>query len=107
VAVLTAGDFKASDVDPETVEFAGAKPVRWKLEDVDEDGDLDMLFHFKTQDLLKDENNPEGLDENSTEATLTATLVGTMASTMTSETTAGDIIQGTDEVCIKPGKNKK
>ena len=100
VAVLTIGGFKASDIDPETVEFAGAKPVRWKLEDVDEDGDPDMLFHFKTQDLVD-------LDENSTEATLTATLIGTMTSTMTSDTTAGEVIQGTDEVCIKSGKKKK
>jgi len=99
VAVLTTGDFDASTIDPETVLFAGVEPVRWKLCDVDGDGDDDMLFHFKTQEL--------NLDKNSTEATLTATLIGTMASTMTSGTTAGEAIQGTDEVCIKPGKKKK
>ncbi len=101
VAVLTTDDFDANSIDPITVEFAGASPPeRWKLEDVDEDGDLDMLFHFKTEDLVD-------LDENSTEATLTATLIDTTTSAMTGETTAGDVIQGTDEVCIKPGKNKK
>ena len=63
VAVLTTGDFDASTIDPGDVLFAGAEPVRSTLEDVDEDGDLDMLFHFKTQYLE--------LDENSTEATLT------------------------------------
>lgn len=55
----------ASTVDPDTVIFAGAEPVRWTMEDVDNDGDIDMLFHFNAQDL--------DLDENSTEATLLGT----------------------------------
>jgi len=73
VAVLTTDDFDASTIDPDTVLFAGAEPVRLlcTLCDVDYDGDEDMLFHFKTQELLKSENNPDGLDKNSTEATLT------------------------------------
>ena len=95
VAVLTTDDFDASTIDPETVLFVGAEPVRWKLCDVDRDGDDDMLFHFKTQDLLKDENNPEGLDEDSTEATLTGA------------TQNGEIIAGTDDVRIVPCKKKK
>ena len=87
VAVLTAGDFKAGDVKPDTVVFAGASPpVRSTMEDVDGDGDDDMLFHFKTQDL-------KNLEEGSTEATLTGgTLEGT--------------IVGTDSVNIVP-KGKK
>lgn len=83
VAVLTTDDFDASDVDPTTVEFAGAEPVRWTMEDVDGDGDLDMLFHFKTQDL-------EELDEDSTDATLTG------------QTTGGIPIAGADTVNIVP-----
>ena len=63
VAVLTTDDFDAGTIDPGTVLFAGVGPVRSTLEDVDGDGDLDMLFHFKTQELV--------LDKNSTEATLT------------------------------------
>lgn len=86
VAVLTTDDFDASDVDPETVVFAGAEPARWVMEDVDGDGDMDMLFHFKTQDL--------NLDEDSTEATLTG------------ETIDGIPIEGTDTVNIVP-KGKK
>lgn len=88
VAVLTTGDFDASDVDPTTVEFAGASPVRWTLEDVDGDTDIDMLFHFKTQEL--------DLTTDSTEATLTGKTLDEV-----------DII-GTDTVNIVPkGKGIK
>jgi len=86
VAVLTTVDFDAIKVNPATVEFAGAKPVRWTMEDVDNDGDDDMLFHFKTQELK--------LDEDSTEATLT----------LTGETTEEKVIHGTDVVRIVPQK---
>ena len=82
VAVLTSDDFDASIVDPATVLFAGAAPLRWTLEDVDDDGDIDLLFHFRTQEL--------NLDENSTEATLTG------------KTNADQPIQGTDTVNIVP-----
>ena len=86
VALLTAGDFEAGDIDPGSVEFAGASPVRSKLCDVDEDGDMDMLFHFKTKDLVE-------LNEDSTEATLTATIDGVQ-------------IEATDQVRIVPCKKK-
>lgn len=92
VAALTTNDFNAGEIDPGTVQFAGAKPVRCKLCDVDGDGNDDMLFHFKTQDLLKGVDNPKGLDENSTEATLMC------------ETFGGDTITGTDTVRIVPHK---
>lgn len=80
VAVLTTDDFDAGTVDPATVEFAGAAPVRWKLADVDHDGDDDMMFHFRTWEL--------DLDQDSTEATLTG------------QTTQGVLIEGSDEVRI-------
>jgi len=95
VAVLTTGDFDASDVEPSSVVFAGAKPVRWTLEDVDDDGAPDMLFHFKTQDLVD-------LDENSTEAMLTCKVKGEAKV----ETTNEEVIQGTDTVRILPQKKK-
>jgi len=84
VAVLTTGDFDASNVDPDTVSFAGASPVRWTMEDVDDDNDSDMLFHFKTQEL--------DLTKESTVATLTG------------ETQDGISIEGTDTVNIVPKK---
>ena len=80
VAVISTDDFDANDVDPDTVSFAGASPVRWTMEDVDDDGDMDLLFHFKTQELE--------IDEDSTEATLTG------------ETHGGNPVQGTDTVNI-------
>ena len=51
VAILTTGDFDAYDVDPDTVSFAGANPLRWRMEDVNNDSDYDMLFHFKIRKL--------------------------------------------------------
>ena len=63
VAVLTTDVFDATTVDPASVVFAGASPLRWAYEDVDGDGDIDLLFHFDTQEL--------NLDGNSTEASLT------------------------------------
>jgi hypothetical protein len=82
VAVLTTNDFDASTVDPDTVVFADAEPVRSVLEDVDGDGDIDLLFHFKVQEL--------NLDASSTEATLTG------------ETFDETQIEGMDTVNIVP-----
>lgn len=88
VAVLTTDDFDAGTVDPATVLFAGAAPVRWAMCDVDGDDDIDLILHFKTQGLV-------GLDGNSTEATLTG------------DTFDGLHIKGTDTVNIVPkGKGK-
>jgi hypothetical protein len=88
VAVFTIVGFDAGTVDPDTVEFAGAEPVRCKLKDVDDDGDMDMLFHFKTQELE--------LTKDSTEATLTGTTFF-----------GGKNIELTDEVRIVPVRKGK
>ena len=82
VAVLGSEIFDASTVDPSTVEFANAHPVRWTMEDVNNDGYMDMLFFFNTRDL--------SLIGGSTEATLIGATVG------------GQSIQGTDTVNIVP-----
>ena len=84
VAILTTGAFNATKVDPTTVQLAGAPMLRWTLEDVDADGDKDMLLHFRTE-LLK-------LDQNSTQAT----LIG--------ETNEGVSFEATDKVQIVPVK---
>ncbi len=87
VAILGDTDFDVADVAADSVKFAGASPVRWSLEDVDNDGDMDLIFHFKTQELSE-------LDESSTEATLTG------------QTNDAGEIQGSDTVKIVPSKKK-
>lgn len=95
VAILTTDNFDAGTIDPASVNFAGAAPVRWKLADVDNDGDDDMMLHFKTQELE--------LDQDSTEATLTAQLTGQM----TIQSVDPAIVSGTDEVRIVSSKKSK
>jgi hypothetical protein len=87
VAVLTTDEFDAAMIDPATAQFAGAAPERWGFEDVDEDGDDDVIFHFRTQEL--------DLDQSSTEATLTVQLAGQEPP---------QIVSGTDKVRNVPSK---
>jgi hypothetical protein len=87
VAVLTTDSICAEMIDPGTVVFAGAMPERWSFEDVDDDGDDDIIFHFSTQELA--------LDTDSTEATLKAELLDQEGE-----------VSGTDEVRIVPSKKK-
>lgn len=51
VAILTNDTFDASFVDPNTIVFLDASLAHWALEDVDDDGDIDMILQFKTQEL--------------------------------------------------------
>jgi hypothetical protein len=52
VAVLTTEDFDAATIDPYTGNFGGAQYRRFSIEDVDDDGDHDVVFKFKTQDVM-------------------------------------------------------
>ena len=83
VAILTTDTFDASTVDPSMVLFGASgsegAPVQSALEDVDGDGDIDMILHFKTQET--------GIQYGDTSASLTG------------GTTDGQIIQGSN--CIK------
>jgi len=81
--------FDATTVDPETVLFGPdeAAPVHYALEDVDDDGDIDMILHFKTQE--------------------TGITVGDTKATLTGETVDGRQFFGTDSVRIVPPKGKK
>ena len=82
VAVLTTDTFDAADVDPDTVLFGKtgteASPLHHTLEDVDSDGDLDLILHFRTQDT--------GIECRDTSASLNG------------ETFNGKVIQGVDSV---------
>ena len=66
VAILTTDQFDTSDVDPSSVLFADASPIRWKYMDIDFDGDLDLLLHFKTAELELSEHSTVGILTGST-----------------------------------------
>ena len=82
VALLTTETFDALSVDPMTVQFGpdGATEAhkRWHVDDVDEDGDSDLLFHFNTQE--------------------TGIVCGDTEATLTGETFGGEGISGTDSI---------
>lgn len=54
VAILTTNRFDATTVDPGTISFgatgADTPPVHSAREDVDRDGDTDLILHFRTED---------------------------------------------------------
>lgn len=82
VAILTTDSFDATTIDPTTVLFgrtgAEAAPVHFAFEDVDGDGDTDMIFHFNTQD--------------------TGIQCGDTSASLTGETFSGQMFQGSDSV---------
>jgi hypothetical protein len=90
VAILTTETFDATTVDHTTVRFEGAsethimkngEPQRHE-EDVDEDGDIDLVFHFRLDDTHINCESSQG------------TLIG--------ETFDGLAIVGSDSVRIVP-----
>ena len=87
VAVLTTDDFDALTVDHTTVKFEGASEThvdkhsgepRRHEEDVDRDGDVDLVFHFRRGDTDLTCESTEGM--------------------LTGETFDGMLIEGTDAV---------
>jgi hypothetical protein len=90
VAILGNADFSVEDVDPSSVKFAET-PVTIKkngklnfaLEDVNQDGVVDIMLHFATNDLL--------LNGDEEFTTLTGNLFG------------GKTIRGVDSICFAKG----
>jgi hypothetical protein len=82
VAILTTATFDATTVDPTTVFFGKtgteAAPVHFAFEDVDQDGDTDMILHFNTQD--------------------TGIQCGDTSASLTGETFSGQALEGSDSI---------
>jgi hypothetical protein len=82
VAILTTDSFSAATADPATVRFGAAgneaPVVQSALEDVDGDGDLDRILHFRTRQ--------------------TGIVCGTTSGILTGKTTGGQLITGTDSM---------
>lgn len=82
VAILTTETFNAATVDSTTVLFGPsgteAAPVKSALQDVDGDGDIDMILHFNTQ--------------------TTGIQCGDTSATLTGETLDGQMIKGSDDI---------
>jgi hypothetical protein len=82
VAILTTGAFDATTVDPLSVRFGpkGAKEAHNKghIEDVNHDGEPDLVLHFQTQ--------------------ATGIACGETAASLTGATRDGDLIQGSDAI---------
>jgi len=89
VAIYTTEGLDAAGVDVATVVFgpAEASPVHAALEDVDEDGDLDLILHFRTQET--------GIAAEDTSVTLSGS------------TTGGTAFTGTDSIKIVPSKARE
>lgn len=82
VAILTTAGFDATTVNPGSAVFAGASAVHSALEDVDADGDLDMILHFPAQD--------------------TNLVVTDTAACLAAETFGGTQVRGCDSVKLVP-----
>ncbi|HET8675138.1 MAG TPA: hypothetical protein VFO63_05080, partial [Blastocatellia bacterium] len=85
VAILTTAEFNAASVDPATLRFGAtgteAPAAHSALEDVDADGDTDMILQFRTQE--------------------TRIVCGATIAFLTGRTFGGQVIQGSDSVVTR------
>jgi hypothetical protein len=100
VTLLTTADFDAWSVDISSVRFGFAQAYSYERKDMDNDGDLDLVLYFRTQDtnlralyeqLLAEDMDGDGILD-STRQTATVSLIG--------ETLDGELFQGDDDVSL-------
>ena len=91
VAIRGSETFDVTTIDPATIRFMGAKPNQkgksgriGSFEDVNDDGFMDFLVHFITQELE--------MTSDTTDGTLTGGLLN------------GASFSGSDSVCVVPKK---
>jgi len=98
VAILTTPEFDASLVVADSIRCGPgeASPVHYQLEDVDKDGDLDLILHFKTSET--------GIETDAIEASITGYSYDPF-NRLPPLTVVS--IKGTDSVRIIPTKGKK
>jgi hypothetical protein len=96
VSLFTTNSFDATAVDISTIRFAGASVFHSSVEDIDGDGDLDLLMHFRVEEtnlydlyaaLLAGDANGDGVID-STNQLATVGLTG--------ETSDGNAFLGDD-----------
>jgi uncharacterized delta-60 repeat protein len=100
VTLYTTPEFDAASVNVASMRFADAAPTHSALEDVDHDGDLDLLLKFNVQDtnlaavyeqLLSEDVNADGvLDSTHREATIV----------LSGDTISQSLFQGQDTVDV-------
>jgi N-acetylneuraminic acid mutarotase len=105
VALFGSEAFDVLQVDVSTVVFAGASAAHWAFEDVDGDGYLDLILHFRTQEtnllavyeqLLLDDLADGELDSSTQQAQVS----------LTGQTVDGAFFEGFDTVDLfLSGKN--
>ena len=82
VAILTTGDFDATTIDVSTVSFGAtgtdAEVDHAAREDVDRDGDTDLILHFRTA--------------------ATGIVCGTSSASLTGKTVAGQLVSGSESI---------
>ncbi len=98
VAILTTPEFDASLVVADSIRFGPgeAAPVHYQLEDIDKDGDLDLILQFKTSET--------GIETDAIEASITGYSYDPL-NRLPPPTVIS--IKGTDSVRIIPTGGKK